>query len=340
MFRLWLGLVLGCFCSRRRLLTANLALRQQLGVPKRRHPRPKLTAADRLFWLLARRLWSSWKEALLLVNPETVVQWHRAGFRWYWSMLSRVRKTPGRKKISKEIRELIFKMVAENPNWGAPRVPGELLMVGFDVSEQTVSRWMRRAPRDSEAAQRWRTFLHNHREAIAAVDFFAVPTVTFGLLYCFFIIAHDRRRILHFNVTRHPTSIWTAQQLRDAFPYADVPRFVVFDHDGKYGLEVPATIRAMSISPLRSSIACPWQNGVAERWVGSCRRELLDHVIPLNERHLKRLLLQYVSYYHDDRTHLALQKQTPGRRKPCVGSDPIVSNPRIGGLQHRYSRIA
>ena len=316
MFRLWLGLVLRCFCSRRRLLTANLALRQQLGVPKRRHPRPKLTAADRLFWLLARRLWSSWKEALLLVNPETVVQWHRAGFRWYWSMLSRVRKTPGRKKISKEIRELIFKMVAENPNWGAPRVHGELLMVGFDVSERTVSRWMRRAPRDSEAAQRWRTFLHNHREAIAAVDFFAVPTVTFGLLYCFFIIAHDRRRILHFNVTRHPNSIWTAQQLRDVFPYADVPRFVVFDHDAKYGLEVPATIRAMSISPLRSSMACPWQNGVAERWVGSCRRELHDHVIPLNE------------------------KQTLGRRKPCVGSGPIVSDPRIGGLHHRYSRIA
>jgi putative transposase len=178
MFRLWLGLVLRCFCSRRRLLTENLALRQQLSVFKRRHPRPKLTAADRLFWLLARRLWSSWKEALILVNPETVVQWHRAGFRWYWSMLSRVRKTPGRKKISKEIRELIFKMVAENPNWGAPRVHGELLMVGFEVSERTVSRWMRRAPRDSEAAQRWRTFLHNHREAIAAVDFFAVPTVT------------------------------------------------------------------------------------------------------------------------------------------------------------------
>ena len=163
------------------------------------------------------------------------------------------------------------------------------------------------------------------------MDFFSVPAATFGLLDCFFIIAHDRRRILHFNVTRHPTSIWTAQQLRDAFPYADVPRFVVFDHDAKYGLEVPLTIRAMSISPLRSSIACPWQNGVAERWVGSCRRELLDQVIPLNERHLKRLLLQYVTYYHADRTHLA------GRRKPCVGSGPIVSDPRIGGLHHRYS---
>jgi putative transposase len=235
---------------------------------------------------------------------------------------------------------LIFKMVAENPNWGAPRVHGELLMLGFDVSERTASRWMRRAPRDHEAAQRCRTLLHNHREAIAAVDFLAVPTVSFGLLYCFFIIAHDRRRILHFNVTRHSTSIWTAQQLRDAFPYADVPRFVVFDHDGKYGLEVPATIRAMSISPLRRSIACPWQNGVAERWVGSCRRELLDHVIPLNERHLKRFLLQYLSCYHDDRTHLALQKQRPGRRKPCVGNGPIVSEPRIGGLHHRYSRIA
>lgn len=185
------GWVWSCaaFVPDRRLLTENLALPQQLSALKRRHPRPKLAAADRPFWLLARRLRSSWKEALVLVHPETVLQWHRAGFPWYWSMLSRVRTTPGRKKISKEIRELIFKMVAENPNWGAPRVHGELLMLGFDVSERTVSRWMRRAPRVSEAGQHWRTFLHNHREAIAAVDFFTVPTVTFGLLYCFFIIA-------------------------------------------------------------------------------------------------------------------------------------------------------
>jgi transposase InsO family protein len=340
MFRVWLGLTVRFFRSRRALLIENLALRQQLTVLKRKHPRPKLTATDRLFWLVARHLWSSWKEALILVSPETVVRWHRAGFRWYWSLLSKVRKTAGRKPVSKHVRELIFKMLAENPSWGAPRILGELLMLGFNVSERTVSRWMKRAPRDTQRAQHWRAFLHNHREVIAAMDFFAVPTVTFGLLYCFFIIAHDRRRILHFNVTRHPTSVWTAQQLRDAFPFTDVPRFIVFDHDAKYGFEVSATIRSMSIVPLRSSIRCPWQNGVAERWVGSCRRELLDHVIAFNERHLKRLLSQYVSYYHDDRTHLALGKQTPGQRNPSMGSGRVVRHPRLGGLHHRYDRVA
>jgi len=174
-------------------------------------------------------------------------------------------------------------MVVENPTWGAPRIHGELLILGFNVSERTISRWMGCAPRNPEPAKRWLSFLHNHREVIAAMDFFTVPTVTFNLLYCFFIISHDRRRIRHLNVTRHPTSNWIVQQLREAFPYEVVPKFLVFDHDPKYGFAVPATIESMQITPLRTSIGSPWQNGVAERWVGSCRRELLDHVIALNE---------------------------------------------------------
>lgn len=173
---------------------------------------------------------------------------------------------------------------------------------------------MRRAPRNPEPAKRWLSFLHNHREAIAAMDFFTVPTVTFNLLYCFFIISHDRRRILHFNVTPHPTGSWIVQQLREAFPYQSSPRFPLFDHDQKYGLDVPAAIRALEITGMQTSIQSPWQNGVAERWVGSCRRDLLDHIIALNERHLKRLLADYIRYYHNDRTHLGLRKQTPGGR--------------------------
>ena len=180
----------------------------------------------------------------------------------------------GRRQTSKEVQELIFRMVVENPTWGAPRIHGELLMLGFDVSERTISGWMKRAPRDPEPATRWLTFLRNHREAIAAMDFFTVPTITFSALYCFLVISHDRRRILHFNVTKHPTSLWIVQQLREAFPFESAPRFVIFDRDAKYGLEVPAAVRSLSVSPVRTSFESPWQNGVAERWVGSRRRDL------------------------------------------------------------------
>jgi hypothetical protein len=169
----------------------------------------------------------------------------------------------GGRRIPKQIRELIFQMVSDNPSWGAPRIHGELLMLGFEVSETTISRWMKRAPKDPQPGKRWLAFLRNHREAIAAMDFFTVPTLTFGVLYCFFIIGHDRRRILHFNVTRHPTSAWTVQQLREAFPYDSAPRFLLFDHDAKYGLEVPASIRSLKMTPVRTSIRSPWQKGYA-----------------------------------------------------------------------------
>ncbi len=339
--RLCFGAFLRMFHTRRSLTLENLALRQQLAVLKRRHPKARLGPFDKLFWVVARLFWAQWKEALLLVLPETVVRWHRAGFQFYWAMVCKVRKRVcGGKRVSKQIRELIFQMVAENPIWGAPRIHGELLMLGFDVSERTISRWMRRAPRNPEPAKRWLSFLRNHREAIAAMDFFTVPTVTFELLYCFFIISHDRRRILHCNVTRHPTSAWIVQQLREAFPYQSAPKFLLLDHDQKYGLEVPAAIRSMKITCVRTSIRSPWQNGIAERWVGSCRRDLLNHVIAWNERHLKRLLAEYVRYYHDDRTHLGLDKSTPGGRVPYAPRGRITIRPRLGGLHHRYDRAA
>ena len=231
LLRLILGILIRVLRSRRELLLENLVLRQQLCVLKRRAPKAKVSTLDKLFWVAVHRLWSGWKHSLILVSPETVVRWHRAGFKLYWRAISRARRVVGRKRISKEIRDLIFRMVKENPTWGAPRIHGELLMLGFDVSESTVSRWMRRAPRDSEPAKRWLAFLQNHREAIAAMDFFTVPTVTFKLLYCFFVIGHDRRQILHFNVTRHPTSAWVIQQLREAFPFVAGPKFLIFDRD-------------------------------------------------------------------------------------------------------------
>ena len=313
------------FRSRQILLIENLALRQQLAVFKRQHSRPTLTAADRLFWVLLQALWSSWRKALIMVSPDTVVRWHRAGFRLYWRLISRVRRPIGRRPVTKEIRELIFQMVAENPTWRAPRIHGELVMLGFEVSERSVSRWMRRAPRTPPSGQHWLTFLRNHHEAIAAMDFFSIPTVTFGVLYVFFIIGHGRRRILHFNVTRHPTSAWIVQQLREAFPYEPTAKFLILDHDAKYGTEVPAAIRSMNITAVRTSVGCPWQNGVAERWVGSCRRELLDHVIAINESHLKRLLSAYVKYYHQDRTHCGLERHTPEKRTRCSNRRKVVA---------------
>jgi putative transposase len=339
---IWLlaGTVLRSFRARRSLLLENLVLRQQLVTLKRRRPRPRLVVFDKLFWVLARRYWSGWKQALIVVSPETVVRWHRLGFTLYWRVISKARRVVGRKRISREVRDLIFRMAAENPTWGAPRIHWELLMLGFDVSERTISRWMRRVPRNPEPAKRWLAFLRNHREAITAMDFFTVPTITFGVLYGFFIIGHDRRRILHFNITKHPTSLWVIQQLREAFPFESAPRFLIFDRDSKYGAEVPAAVRSLRIKPVRTSFESPWQNGVAERWVEGCRRDLLDHVIAVNERHLKRLLSEYVRYYHEDRTHLGLGKGTPGCRTRSAASGRILSHDRLGGMHHRYDRAA
>jgi transposase InsO family protein len=234
-------------------------------------------------------------------------------------------------------------MVAENRTWGAPRIHSELKMLGFDISERTVLRWMRRAPRDPEPAKRWTAFLQNHREVIAAMDLFTVPTLAFGVLYCFFVIAHDRRRILHFNVTRHPTSAWVTQQLREAFPYDSAPRYLIFDRGANFNEEVIGAVKSFGIEPKRTSFRSPWQNGVAERWVGACRRDLLDHVIVLNARRLKRLMNEYVRYYHEDRTHLGLNKQTPAGRKTVKGTPmhtKVIATPKLGGLHHRYDLAA
>jgi len=273
-----------------------------------------------------------------------VVAWHRAGFRLYWRWISRARQMGGgRKPVRQQVRALIFRMAAENPTWGAPRIHGELLKLGFDLSESTVSRWLRRAPRTPDPVQRWLTFLRNHREAIAAMDFFTVPTLTFGVLYCFFVIGHDRRRILRCNITRNPSALWIVQQMREAWPYASAHRFLLFDHDSKFGKEVVSSAKAMGSEPVRTAFRSPWQNGVAERWVGSCRRDLLDHVIILNERHLKRLLTEYVRYYHEDRTHLGLAKDTPESRPVTSHTalrNRIYSFPRLGGLHHRYAVAA
>jgi putative transposase len=234
-------------------------------------------------------------------------------------------------------------MVAENPTWGAPRIHGELKMLGFEISERTVLNWMRKAPRNSEPAKRWAAFLSNHREAIAAMGFFMVPTLTFGVLYGFFVIAHGRHQVLHFNVTRHPTGAWVSQQIREAFPYDSAPRFLIFDRDAIFDADVVKTAKAVGVKTVRTAFKSPWQNGIAERFIGSCRRDLLDQVVVLNERHLKRLMAEYTRYYHEDRTHLGLGKQTPTNRKAATNTTArakVISIPRLGGLHHRYDLAA
>lgn len=323
--------------SRRELLLENIALRQQLATMVQRG-RPRIRPADRVFWIALRRVWSRWAEVLVIVRPETVVRWHRAGFRLYWQRLSRRGIRRGRPIVPGEVRDLIRRMAAENL-WCAPRIHGELLRLGVNVSERTVSRYLRGVPSRLESRQNWRTFMKNHREVIAAMDFFTVPTASFRLLYVLFVIRHGRRDIAHWNVTEHPSARWVGQQLREAFPYDSAPRYLVFDRDAIFSAEVVRTVRSLSIEPTRTSYPSPWQNGVAERFVGTLR-ELLDHIIVLDNRHLRRLLGEYIAYYLKDRTHLGLDKDVPWARpvEPRPARLAAVhGRPRVGGLHHHYT---
>jgi hypothetical protein len=326
------------FRSRQDTALEILALRQQVAVLKRKRPRPQLNRLDRFFWTSLRQVWRRWADVLVVVKPETVIGWHRAGFRLYWRWQSQSRG--GRPKITHEIRALIRRMADENAGWGAPKIHGELLNRGLEVSERSVARYLRRIRRRGAPGKRWVAFLQNHREVIAALDFFTVPTVTFKLLYCFFVIEHGRRKIRHFNVTPDPTAEWVVQQLREAFPDAAPYRYVILDRDSRFHEDVIGLLRVTGLKPKRTSVQAPWQNGIAERWVGSCSREILDHVFALNEQHLRRLIRDCVSYHHQDRIHDSLAKDAPNRRpverKPSPNA-VVISNARLGGLHHRYA---
>ena len=316
----------------------NVALRHQIVVLKRDVGRPRLYDRDRLFWVVLARMWRDWRKTVLIVQPETVIDWQRRRFKRYWRKLSQ-RKGPGRPCLPVEVRRLIRAMAAANPLWGAPRIHGELLKLGFDISERTVSRWMPRRP--PNPSQTWKTFLDNHVGQLVSVDFFTVATLQLRVLFVFVVLVHDRRRVVHFNVTEHPTAEWTAQQIIEAFPDDTAPRYLIRDRDGIYGHWFDDHIRAMGIKPVRTSARSPWQNGYAERMIGSIRRECLNHVIAINERHLRRILKRYIRYYLDARTHLALEKDAPNPRPiQPPGSGRIVQISEVGGLHHRYERQA
>jgi putative transposase len=319
------------------LAAENLALRQQLAVLRRKVKRPKITRGDRLFWLWLSRLWTGWRSTLAIVEPETVLRWHQEGFRLFWRWKSR-RRNAGRPKVDREVRDLVRRLCRENPSCGAPRIQSELILLGYDVADSTVAKYMRR--RRKPPSQTWRIFLENHVKDIAAVDFFTVPTATFRVLYCFLILRHDRRRIVHFNVTESPTAAWTAQQVIEAFPYDEAPRYLIRDRDSIYGEPFTRRVKAMGIDEVVIAPQSPWQNPYVQRLIGSVRR-CLDHIIVLDEAHLRRILSQYFAHYHEDRTHLALERNAPIPRPiEARNSGRVVAAPRVGGLHHRYSRVA
>ena len=330
--------IIEIFADRAALHTEILALRQQVSVLKRQRPRPSLRKADRVFWVILSCLWPGWRHALVIVRPETVIGWHRKGFRLFWTWKSRRRK-PGRPPVSREIRYLVRRMSRENTRWGAPRIHGELLKLGFSISQAAVSKYMVRYP--SPPSQSWRTFLTNHADCLASIDFFVVPTATFHLLFGFIVLHHERRQIVHFGVTANPTMAWVAQQIREAFPWGTAPRYLIRDRDGAYGQSFRSTVTAMGVEEVVTAPRSPWQNTYVERLIGSVRRECLDHSIILNERHLRRIPGSYFDYYHGSRTHLSLGKDTPdGRPVQPAGSGKVVSLPKVGGLHHRYERLA
>jgi transposase InsO family protein len=288
--------------------------------------------------VLLSRVWADWRAALLIVQPDTVVRWHRQGFKLFWRWKSRTAKI-GRPKIKAEIRNLIRRMSRENPLWGTPRIQSELALLGHVVAESTIDEY-RVHPR-KPPSQTWRTFLDNHLKDIVAIDFFTVPTATFRVLFAFVVLRHDRRRLIHFNVTAHPTAEWTAQQIVEAFPYAEAPQFLIRDRDGIYGERFRERVANMGIEEVVIAPRSPWQNPYCERLVGSIRRECLDHVIVINERHLRRILASYFEYYHLARTHLSLDRNAPIERAvepPSCGR--VVAIPQVGGLHHRYCRAA
>lgn len=334
---LLLRTVLVSFRGRRDLVLENLALRHQLDVALRGEPRLRIQQRDRILWVWLRRLWPrGWRRHLVFVQPDTVVGWHRKGWRLYWTWRSRARL--GRPRLSPEVRELIRLMSTENPLWGSECIRGELLKLGIVVSNRSIRRYRWRSP-SPVGTQRWRSFLKNELKGIWAADLLVVQTVGFRTLYVFFVITHDRRELVHFNVTASPTAAWIWRQVLNATPWGRQATYLVHDRDAVYGRQFDAKLRRLGIVGIRTPVRAPRANSIAERVVRTFRQECLDHVIGIGEGHLHALLTEYVRYYNHERPHRSLGHQSPVPRE-VVRDGPIVSRPILGGLHHAYARAA
>ena len=336
LLRVLLPTLTALFRERRDLVVENLLLRHQLQIALRSRPRPPLKSKDRFFWLVVRRLYPAWKQHLVLIRPETILRWHRRGWRLYWRW--RCGTHLGRPRLSLEIRELIATIASQNPLWGTERIRGELLKLGIIVSARSIRRYRRRH-HSSPPSQSWRTFLANHAEAIWAAALFVVQTLTFQTLYFLFFISHGRRQLVHFEVTTHPTAAWVWRQLIEATPWNCKPRYLIHDHDRVWGADFRGRTSGLGLKSQRTPIQAPRANAIAERWVRTTRRECLDHVIPISERHLRAVLSEFVDYYNRDRTHRSLGLQPPTPRPPSR-QGAVTVRPVLGGLHHVYERTA
>jgi putative transposase len=340
----WMAWAIAALLKPKALLVAeNLCLRQQLVVLQRRRPRPRLLGADRRFWILARRWFCSWRDVLLIVQPETVLRWHREGWRVYWRWRSRCRRTGGRPPISPDLRALIRRMASENRFWGQRRIQAELARLGFKVSVRTVAKYMRR-PYAGKPSPGWREFLKRHARDIWACDFFCVRTIWFQTIFVFFAIRHANREVLHFQVTRHPTAEWVAQQIVECCGWdREPPRFLIHDRDSRYGGIFDQRLSHLGITQIRTPFRSPRANAIAERWVRSARAECLDLMFIFSDRHLRHVLAEYVGYFNRWRPHRSI-----GQRAPCAPpltvqcsiSGNIIAKPVLGGLHHIYELAA
>jgi len=338
MFRTILRSLIAGLRSRQFLVLENLALRHQVLVLQRGGKRPKLQDRDRALWVLLSRFWSDWRSSIVMVKPDTVIGWHRAGFRRYWRRKSQRRRC-GRPRLTLEERELIRQMARDNPLWGAPRVHGELAKLGLVVGESTVSKYMKQVK--PPPSQSWKTFLKNHAHEMVSIDYFSVPTAWMKTLNVLLILSHDRREILAYDVAEKADGAWAAERVIEALDFEGAPRIVLRDRDQKFGKEFDRRLKIAGIRQERSAHRCPWQNGYVERAIGTIRRECLDHVIVFHRRHLRAILEEYVAYYNRSRTHLGIGKDCPVPRlvEPREAG-PIRGVPVLGGLHHRYCREA
>jgi len=326
------------FRRKQDIVLENLALRQQLAVQHRSIKRPKVKNSDRIFWIWLSRFWGDWRSSLIIVKPPTVIGWHKRGFRSYWKRKSR---RVGRPNIDWELIKLIRRTQKENSTWSAQRIQGELKKLGYDVCDNTVAKYMIKSTDDDPSKrQRWLTFLKNHAKHIVGIDFVVVRTVFFNAIYVFIAISHDRRKILHFAVTANPHSQWAIQQLRETFAFDETTKYVIRDNDKIFSDDFKTHITTSGLEDTPTAPRSPWQNPIAERVLGTLRRECLDHMIILNEKHLYSVLYEYINdYYNVSRTHMSLEKDSPVPR-PAQANGKIVSKPILGGLHHVYSRVA
>lgn len=328
--------------SKPQLIAENLLLRQQLVVLNRSVTRPRFTSADRgLVVLLASRL-HSWKDALLIVKPETVLRWHRQGLQLFWKPKSRA--TSRQPKIPLDTITLIKEMAVNNRLWGAERIQGELLKLNIKVAKRTIQRYMRQARPQAPHGQTWATFLRNHAQDIWACDFLQIHDVFFQPLFAFFITELGSRRIVHVNVTRSPSNAWVAQQLREATPFGESPKYLIRDNDAKYGAHFTAVALGSGIEVLRTPIKAPRANAICERLLGSVRRECLNQLMIVSEQHLRRVLKDYVAYFNQSRPHQGIEQRIPAPKEYSVhgsgASGQVIAFPVLGGLHHDYRRAA